>query len=372
MLQVPVVLGSEAIVGWALPALGGGLNSGQFWVPDVNDFVWVEFEEGDPQMPLWSPGPRGRMDGVNTTPKHGRGETDDEDVLVRDVGIMPPTGFEGVYPNVRGWRTKAGHILEMDDTPDAERILFAHSTGSRREVFADGSTQEVSVGSYRRRIANSSEEEVTGNLEQVIGGNRVLRVEGDERKTVVQDTDHAYGNMTVAGKTKTESWSGDLTHDASGNYSLVSAGQMSIQSSGQFALMCGQNWQCTILETMEVAVSNATGVPLTTTGMLLQAYNSKMHLKTSDVTGLIVGGEIVLVPTPTPLAASVLLTGDGASEPFVLGNQMTSLLKTVLDDLATHAHPTGVGLSGPPVTAPVYTSASAQLPLTLSKKIMGS
>src|SRR5262245_19468917 len=39
---------------WALPCLpGAGINSGVFTVPQIGSGVWIEFEQGDPDRPLW-------------------------------------------------------------------------------------------------------------------------------------------------------------------------------------------------------------------------------------------------------------------------------------------------------------------------------
>lgn len=54
-LQVPSVLGEEVVTGWALPCLpyGGGANQGFLFIPEVGAGVWVEFEEGDLEFPIW-------------------------------------------------------------------------------------------------------------------------------------------------------------------------------------------------------------------------------------------------------------------------------------------------------------------------------
>jgi len=40
---------------WAMPALPvGGIQMGMFTVPMVGAGVWVEFEQGDPDYPIWS------------------------------------------------------------------------------------------------------------------------------------------------------------------------------------------------------------------------------------------------------------------------------------------------------------------------------
>jgi uncharacterized protein involved in type VI secretion and phage assembly len=52
--KVPDVFGDDES-GWATPcAPFGGLNTGFFAMPKVNAGVWIEFEQGDPDYPIWS------------------------------------------------------------------------------------------------------------------------------------------------------------------------------------------------------------------------------------------------------------------------------------------------------------------------------
>jgi hypothetical protein len=53
---VPDVSG-VAPTSWAMPCLPvTGLNSGVFAVPQVGAGVWIEFEQGDPDRPIWTGG----------------------------------------------------------------------------------------------------------------------------------------------------------------------------------------------------------------------------------------------------------------------------------------------------------------------------
>jgi hypothetical protein len=56
MLQVPDVLG-EVPSSWAMPCVpAAGIQSGIFAVPPIGSQVWVEFEQGDPDYPIWTGG----------------------------------------------------------------------------------------------------------------------------------------------------------------------------------------------------------------------------------------------------------------------------------------------------------------------------
>ena len=56
LLQVPDVLGMTPS-SWALPCVpAAGIQSGVFVVPPIGSQVWVEFEQGDPDYPIWTGG----------------------------------------------------------------------------------------------------------------------------------------------------------------------------------------------------------------------------------------------------------------------------------------------------------------------------
>jgi uncharacterized protein involved in type VI secretion and phage assembly len=51
--QVPDVSGLLPS-SWAMPCLpGAGINTGVFTVPPIGAGVWIEFEHGDPDFPIW-------------------------------------------------------------------------------------------------------------------------------------------------------------------------------------------------------------------------------------------------------------------------------------------------------------------------------
>lgn len=53
LVQVPDVTG-PGLTSWAMPCVPfAGINSGFFAVPIPGSGVWVEFEQGDPDYPIW-------------------------------------------------------------------------------------------------------------------------------------------------------------------------------------------------------------------------------------------------------------------------------------------------------------------------------
>jgi Type VI secretion system/phage-baseplate injector OB domain len=56
MAQVPDVYG-ETPSTWAMPCVpAGGIEGGMFIVPPIGSQIWMEFEQGDPDYPIWTGG----------------------------------------------------------------------------------------------------------------------------------------------------------------------------------------------------------------------------------------------------------------------------------------------------------------------------
>src|SRR5215471_8220639 len=56
LVQVPDVLGPIPS-SWAMPCVpAAGIQAGCFIVPPIGSQVWIEFEQGDPDYPIWTGG----------------------------------------------------------------------------------------------------------------------------------------------------------------------------------------------------------------------------------------------------------------------------------------------------------------------------
>lgn len=112
-LRVPALLG-DAETGWALPCLpcGGLRNQGFFCVPEVGAQVWVEFEGGNLDFPIW----------VGTFWQ----QSGDPPQEVQD----PPT--------TRVLRTTKGHVLLLEDKDDDEEVKLQHMAGASLDLDKDG------------------------------------------------------------------------------------------------------------------------------------------------------------------------------------------------------------------------------------------
>jgi uncharacterized protein involved in type VI secretion and phage assembly len=111
--KVPDVTG-DAESGWAMPCLPfGGSGLGFLGLPKVGAGVWIEFEHGDPDYPIWSGCWWGSAADVPS------------DLLV------PPYQKTMLV-------TAGGHSITLDDTPGVGGIILQTSGGQKIKITATG------------------------------------------------------------------------------------------------------------------------------------------------------------------------------------------------------------------------------------------
>ena len=102
LAQVPDLLG-ETPSTWAMPCVpAAGIQAGCFIVPPIGSQVWMEFEQGDPDYPIWSGGFWGTVADVpifaTAPPAIPPGQnivlqtTGETMVLISDAAPTPATG----------------------------------------------------------------------------------------------------------------------------------------------------------------------------------------------------------------------------------------------------------------------------------------
>lgn len=76
----------------------------------------------------------------------------------------PLTDYNAIYPNNKVFESSSGHIEEIDDTPEAERLHQYHKSGTFEEIQADGKRVIKVVGEDFEFILNNKNLSVDGNL----------------------------------------------------------------------------------------------------------------------------------------------------------------------------------------------------------------
>ncbi|MGH9928212.1 MAG: phage baseplate assembly protein V [Pyrinomonadaceae bacterium] len=114
-LSVPSVLGGDVVSAWALPCApyGGAADQGFFFIPEVEAAVWVEFEAGNLDYPVWVGTFWAKPGGASEVPKPGDSQS-------------PPTR--------KIIRTLKGNSIEMEDKDSEEVFIITYNDGSKTNV----------------------------------------------------------------------------------------------------------------------------------------------------------------------------------------------------------------------------------------------
>ena len=99
----------------------------------------------------------------------------------------PKIPWAAIYPYNHVHQTESGHIIEMDDTPNEERLHWYHRTGTFTEIHPVGIKVDKIVNNYYNiilgakytHIEASDYTTVDGHQENYVIGNRTDRVDGD-------------------------------------------------------------------------------------------------------------------------------------------------------------------------------------------------
>lgn len=120
-VKVPSLL-ADAVTGWAWPVVPyAGAGIGSFFLPQVGDIVWVEFEEGELEHPLWT--------GCSWAKPGGQAEI--------------PQEAQQSYPDRQVIKTLSGNVIILSDASGSEQIVIRAKSGC--EIVIDPNANSVTV-----------------------------------------------------------------------------------------------------------------------------------------------------------------------------------------------------------------------------------
>lgn len=116
-VTVPSVLRKEVV--WASPCLpyGGNADQGFLFIPDNGAGVWIQFEEGKHELPVWVGTFWSKPGGESELPKPNDAEGKEEG-SVQD----PPTR--------KIIKTKVGHTIQLEDADGDEMVTIVEAKNS--------------------------------------------------------------------------------------------------------------------------------------------------------------------------------------------------------------------------------------------------
>jgi hypothetical protein len=123
----------------------------------------------------------------------------------------PASAYAAQYPYNRVIETASGHSIELDDTPNAERIMIWHKNGSYIQIAATSTTNKHTGDSYDIHdrnhhvyIKGNNLVTIDGDCHMLIKGNKVEEIQGDYKQIV-------HGNIMIGGAGKLELNAADRT-----------------------------------------------------------------------------------------------------------------------------------------------------------------
>ena len=147
--RVPDVFGENETTDWAWPVLpyGGSSDLGFFFIPDMGSGVYIEFEGGNVNRPLWTGFWWAEKDGVNEIPIEAKEN----------------------YPKRRIIKTSTGMYIMFDDETNLLRIF--HPSETQIDMLENGDVEE--------KITRDLTVDIGGDRKENIGGSLTIEVEGD-------------------------------------------------------------------------------------------------------------------------------------------------------------------------------------------------
>ena len=230
----------------------------------------------------------------------------------RGVEITDKTNT-GVYPFNHVHESESGHIQEIDDTPNGERLLTQHKSGTYEEIVADGTKTIKVVGDNYEMVIGGTNIFIQGDVNMTTYGNKreyvdkdyILEVGGDFTRLVYGNEqvkigaagagnleevvmgNHAY-NISGAVKggigTDSKAQSRDYDLNIGGNFTSSIAGEYLTTSIGDMLLTTADSLKLISINNTSIIATNATdgNIAIVSGTSLDMKSTGKMTIKSED------------------------------------------------------------------------------------------
>jgi hypothetical protein len=237
-----------------------------------------------------------------------------------DTGVSKPQGdstwyepdsqsANSVYPHNQGFYSKSGHFVEMDDTPDYERIRIQHRIGNYTEIQSDGTEVHKITGDNYEIVVKNNHVLIKGYCSVTIQGDSKLNVEGD-----------VYQNIQ-----------GNVYQNIEGEMDAVIAGEVNLTSESDINITAGGlSGQVNINAPFGVHIDSDVTVSgsISSTGYIASSENIVASKKVLGALGLVTPTGVLVGPIPD---SGVVAPGIYSIGPIT---SVTSVEAPIISDLA--------------------------------------
>lgn len=301
---------------WAMPSgmpAGGSAKSGGFsMLPEPGDHVWVRFLDGEPEKPIWEWGMQTQNDAKS----------------LRLHSYDTRNGQVG-KPDATRW-TRYGHLFEI----------------------IDGAITITTSKGYRMFMLDAGDAQPDGHIKLATPKGNYLQIDDTDDSITLGVNQDFYlvvlDEINAQCRTINLTAVDDVLFAVGGKIDFTSTLDLDFKTASKF-----------MLDALD-------GILITTAADFDLTAASDIRLTSVSNVNIAAAAEFVL-------RFSTLRLGATASEPFVLGTQLTIFFTTLMAWLDTHIHPTSSpgAPTGPP-TVPSTPVFQPQLTTLTSKVITGT
>ena len=153
-----------------------------------------------------------------------------------DTFDQPAIPYAAVYPYNHVFESESGHITEIDDTLDNERLFTAHRTGTSQEIDKDGNQVNIIKGDHYNIVSGKRQAVIEGNADLTIGGRHKIYINKDGQTNNhydIQVGPNASVNIQIdKGDMNVVLKDGKLNTNVAGDYNMKIGGNMNLDVRG--------------------------------------------------------------------------------------------------------------------------------------------
>ena len=153
-----------------------------------------------------------------------------------DTWSQPAIPYAAVYPYNHVFESESGHISEIDDTLDHERLFTSHRTGTSQEISPDGTQVNIVKGDHYNIVSGKRQAVIEGNADLTIGGRHKIYINknGEENNHYdIQIGPNASVNIQIdKGDMNVVLKDGKLNTNVAGDYNMKIGGDMNLDVRG--------------------------------------------------------------------------------------------------------------------------------------------
>ena len=153
-----------------------------------------------------------------------------------DVWSQPIVPYAAVYPYNHVFESESGHIIEIDDTKDNERLFTSHRTGTSQEISPDGTQVNIIKGDHYNIVSGKRQAIIEGNADITIGGRHKIFINknGEENNHYdIQIGPNASVNIQIdKGDMNVVLKDGKMNTNVNGDYNMKVTGDYNVDVEG--------------------------------------------------------------------------------------------------------------------------------------------